>query len=86
MNTHAISPTEARRLLDEDRRRLSRAHELKRAQRWFASTPLRSVFEAQIRELPLGYNQLNTPFGNYTLGELKGLCTCPTCELAKGLP
>lgn len=85
MNTHSITAVEARRLLDEDRRRLSRAHELRRAQKWFASTSLSSIYEAEIRALPLGYNQINTPFGNYTLSELLATCTCPTCELAKVL-
>lgn len=86
MNTHGITAAEARRLLDEDRRRQSRAHALRRAQRWFEVHPEREALEAASGIRVPGYNQVLTPFGNYTLSELKGLCPCATCELAKVLP
>lgn len=85
MNTHSITALEARRLLDEDRRRQHRAHELRRAQRWFEVHPERVRFQVSLLSTP-GYNQLRTPFGDYTLAELRGLCQCATCELAKVLP
>lgn len=67
MNTHDITPDEARRLLDEDKQKRRYADDLSRAREWYKTDG--SQFWKYVDADTDG---IYTPYGFFTIRELRG--------------